>query len=61
MLRKAQTKDFVNLLADRVEAETTYAMRLEKISNESENNSFNLGRIGEELASFKGSCYSRAS
>jgi hypothetical protein len=30
--RKRQTEDIVGLLEDRVEAETTYAMRLEKIS-----------------------------
>jgi len=30
--RKKQTEDLVALLSDRVEAETTYAMRLEKIS-----------------------------
>jgi hypothetical protein len=51
----------VSLLADRVEAETTYAMRLEKISSQSAQNSFEIGRVAEEIASFKGSCYSRSS
>ena len=59
--RRRHTEDIVGLLEDRVEAETTYAMRLEKISNSPESSSFGVGRLAEEVASFKGSCFSRAS
>jgi len=47
------------MLNDRVEAELTYAMRLDKISNNAAK-SFTLGALADEVATFKSSCGSRA-
>ena len=41
------------MLNDRVEAEITYAMRLEKISSDKYAKSFTLGTLAEEVANFK--------
>ena len=46
------------MLTDRVEAELTYAMRLDKISNRPK--SFILGNIAEEVINFQTSCSARA-
>lgn len=46
------------MLTDRIEAELTYAMRLDKISNHSK--SFKLGNIAEEVQNFQTSCAARA-
>ena len=48
------------MLNDRVEAELTYAMRLDKISNNPATKSFNMGALADEVATFKSSCGSRA-
>ena len=46
------------MLTDRVEAELTYAMRLDKISNLSK--SFSIGNLAEEVENYKMSCAARA-
>lgn len=58
MDRRRQTQDVVDLLNDRIEAELTYAMRLDKIANVTK--TFSLGALGDEVATFKSSCGSRA-
>lgn len=47
------------MLNDRVEAELTYAMRLDKLSNNAAI-SFTIGGLADEVATFKSSCGSRA-
>ena len=46
------------MLTDRVEAELTYAMRLDKISNQPK--SFQLGNLAEEVQNFQIACSARA-
>ena len=46
------------MLNDRIEAELTYAMRLDKISNYSK--SFKIGNLSEEVENYKMSCAARA-
>ena len=47
------------MLNDRVKAELTYAMRLDKISNLAK--SFSIGKLAEEVENYKMSCAARAS
>ena len=42
------------MLNDRIEAELTYAMRLDKISNYTQ--SFTIGSLADTVANFKVSC-----
>ena len=49
----------IDMLNDRVEAELTYAMRLDKISNLAK--SFSIGKLAEEVENYKMSCAARAS
>ena len=49
MLRKKETQEVVDMLNDRVEAEMTYAMRLERISSDRYSNSFQIGTLAEEV------------
>ena len=39
-LRRKETQDVLDMLSDRIEAEITYAMRLEKISSDRYSKSF---------------------
>ena len=48
------------MLNDRIEAELTYAMRLERISSERYSKSFRIGALAEEVQNFKNSCQARA-
>ena len=48
-LRKKETQEVVDMLNDRVEAELTYAMRLERISSERYSKSFQIGSLAEEV------------
>ena len=48
------------MLNDRVEAEMTYAMRLDRISSERYSKSFQIGTLAEEVQNFKYSCQARA-
>ena len=57
-IRRRETQELIDMLTDRVEAELTYAMRLDKISNRPK--SFNLGNIAEEVINFQTSCSARA-
>ena len=50
----------INMLDDRVQAELSYALRLDKISEQSTNSSFTLGTLADTVASFKQSCQSKA-
>jgi hypothetical protein len=53
----------IEMLQDRVETETTYAMRLERISNSyrtSLNDRIQNSSISEEIACFKAACGARA-
>lgn len=58
MTRRKETQEVIDMLNDRIEAELTYAMRLDKISNYSK--SFKLGNLAEEVENFKVSCAARA-
>lgn len=58
MSRKKETQEVVDMLNERVEAELTYAMRLDKISHYSQ--SFKIGTLSDEVANFKMSCAARA-
>ena len=58
LLRRRQTQEVIDMLTDRIEAELTYAMRLDKISNHA--GSFTLGSLADEVASFKSTCAARA-
>ena len=49
------------MLGDRIEAEITYAMRLERISSERYSRSFQIGALADEVQNFKTSCQARAS
>ena len=49
MLRKKETQEVVDMLNDRVEAEMTYAMRLERISSDRYSHSFQIGTLAEEV------------
>ena len=55
-----ETQEVIDMLADRVDAEITYAMRLDRISSEKYSKSFTLGTLAEEVANFKQSCLSKA-
>ena len=46
------------MLNDRVEAELTYAMRLDKISNYSK--SFQIGSLADEVHNYKMTCAARS-
>ena len=48
----------IDMLTDRVEAELTYAMRLDKIANYTQ--SFKVGNLADEVQNFKMSCAARA-
>lgn len=48
------------MLSDRIEAEMTYAMRLQRISESSCLSSFSMGKLKDEVDSFKSACSSRA-
>ena len=48
------------MLNERVEAETTYAMRLDRLANQSASKPFALGSLADEIQSFKDSCQARA-
>ena len=48
------------MLNDRVEAELTYAMRLERISSERYSKPFQIGSLAEEVENFKYSCQARS-
>ena len=47
MDRRRETQEVIDMLNDRVEAELTYAMRLDKISNYSK--SFQIGSLADEV------------
>ena len=57
--RRRETQEVIDMLTDRVEAELTYAMRLDKISNLAK--SFSIGNLAEEVENYKMSCAARAS
>lgn len=58
MSRRKETQEVIDMLNDRIEAELTYAMRLDKISNYSK--SFKIGNLAEEVENYKMSCAARA-
>lgn len=47
LVRKKETQDVIDMLHDRIEAELTYAMRLDKISQYQK--SFKIGNLAEEV------------
>ena len=55
-LRKKETQEVLDMLSDRIEAEITYAMRLERISSERYSRSFQIGALADEVQNFKISC-----
>lgn len=67
--RIQEADDVVEMLSQRVQSELAYAMRLDRISqmpqnkfmaDHSKTTSLKDSAISEEIASFKGSCYSKA-
>ena len=60
LLRRRETREVLDMLSDRVEAEITYAMRLERISSDRYSKSFQIGKLAEEVEHFKHSCAARA-
>ena len=59
-LRKKETHEVLDMLSDRIEAEITYAMRLERISSNRYSKSFQIGALANEVQNFKYSCEARA-
>ncbi len=57
-LRRKETQIVIDMLNDRIEAELTYAMRLDKISNFTK--SFTIGSLADTVTSYKVSCAARA-
>ena len=57
MSRRKETQEVIDMLNDRIEAELTYAMRLDKISNYSK--SFKIGNLADEVENYKMSCAAR--
>ena len=60
LLRRRETREILDMLSDRIEAEITYAMRLERISSDRYSKSFQIGQLAEEVEHFKHSCAARA-
>ena len=56
--RRKETQDVIDMLSDRVEAELTYAMRLDKISNYAQ--AFSIGNLADEVHNFKMCCSAKA-
>ena len=48
-LRKKETQDICDMFSDRIEAELSYAMRLERISSERYSRSFRIGALADEV------------
>jgi hypothetical protein len=48
------------VLADRVDAEMTFAIRLDKVSSERYSRSFQLGALADCVGNFKQSCQAKA-
>ena len=55
-MRRKETQEILDMLSDRIEAEITYAMRLERISSDRYSKSFQIGTLAAEVQNFKYSC-----
>ena len=59
--RRRETQELVDLLSERVDAELSYALKLDKISEAKAGKSFTLGTLAEEVENFRSSCKARSS
>ena len=58
--RKKEIEELVQLLALRVEAETTYAQNLYKIADRPLNDTIKIGLLAKEIKCYKQDCFSKA-
>ena len=53
LTRKKETVDVIDMLADRIDAEMTFAIRLDRIGSEQYLKSFQVGLLADAVQSYK--------